>query len=351
MSASAEPARLACVPFTAEQVPAAATAAAAAAARLHARLPVVPARWSDPAAHVPILEALARDGSGWVGLRDGRYAGHHLARHVADPGAPRTYAPEPGLAVAPGIAPRAARRVVEELVATACAAWVGGGLRTHAVSVAVDEAAVREALAWLGYGMLVVDALRPLDDEALGALPAAPPAGCRVRRAGPEDLAAVLELDRGLRRHLVTAPTFLVLGGRQDPARIAARLADPATATFVAEEGPTPLAFLRVGPPGDDIATLVRDDATASIDGAFTVADRRGSGVAAALLGAAARWARERGAVRLGVDFEAANLLAARFWTRWFTPVTVAYLRRLDPRAGTPAASPDPEDLPGTAVP
>jgi len=77
----------------------------------------------------------------------------------------------------------------------------------------------------------------------------------------------------------------------------------------------------------------MRDGATASIDGAFTVADRRGSGVAAALLGSAARWARERGAVRLGVDFEAANLLAARFWpSQGFRPAAYRLARRVDPR-------------------
>lgn len=339
------------VAFEARHVPAAAAAVASSAARLRARIPILPARWSEPAAHVPLLEALARDGSGWVALQDGSYAGHHAACHLAGRGEPRTYAPEPGLAVASGVAPRPARRVVEELVARAGRSWVEAGMRTHAVSVAVDEAVVRDALAWLGYGMIVVDALRALDDAALGALPAGPPPGTRIRRAGPDDLAAILALDRGLRRHLVAAPTFLVLPGRQDPAVVAGRLADPATATFLAEEAGAPVAFLRVGPPGDDIATLVRDPGTASIDGAFTREGRRGAGIAAALLGAAARWARDRDALRLGVDFESANLLAVRFWTRWFTPVVVSYLRRLHPAAGTPGASPDPEDLPGTAAP
>jgi GNAT superfamily N-acetyltransferase len=160
----------------------------------------------------------------------------------------------------------------------------------------------------------------------------------------------VLALDRGLRRHLVDAPTFLVLRAAQDPGRIAARLADPATATFLAEVDGAAAAHLRVGPPGDDIALLVRASDTLSIDAAYTVPGRRGDGVAAALLGAAARWAHERGAARLGVDFESANVLAARFWTRWFVPAVATYGRRLDPAAASDAASPDPADLPGTAA-
>ena len=197
----------------------------------------------------------------------------------------------------------------------------------------------------------MIDALRGLDDPALPAVPASTPPGMRVRRAGPADLPAVLPLDRGLRRHLLDAPTFLVLPRPQDADALAARLADPDVATFVAEVGGAAVAVLRIGPPADDVAFLVRDPGTASINLAFTRAEHRGSGVAAALLGAAEAWARERGAVRLGVDFESANVLAARFWTHWFTPVVASYLRRLHPAAGTPAASPDPEDLAGTGAP
>lgn len=339
------PGRLACLPFEAEHVPDAAAAAAAAAGRLRTRVPLVPAAWMDPPPHAVVLERLAAAGDGGVALLDGAYAGHLVGWTWGDGPAARAFAPEAGLAVAPGLPPRAARRVVEELVAWTGRRWAGRGIRTHLVAVPVDEATTRDALLWLGYGLLVVDALRGLDDVALAALPAAPPAGIRIRRAGPDDLPAILDLDRGLRRHLIDAPTFLVLPSRQDPARLATRLADPATATLVAEEDGRAVAWLRVGPNGDDIALLVRDEATASIDAAFTAPDRRGDGVAAALLGAAARWARDRGAVRLGVDFESANVLAARLWTRWFTPVTATHGRRLHPAAAGPDASPDPEDL------
>jgi GNAT superfamily N-acetyltransferase len=321
------------------------------APRLRARVPQVPERWLDPAPHAQVLEHLAAEGSGCVALAGSAYAGHLVGwTWGVGPGA-RSFAPEAGLAVAPGLPPRVVRRVVEELVTWAGRRWAGDGVRTHLVAVPVDEATIRDGLLWLGYGMLVVDALRSLDDASLAAIPGTPPPGTRVRRAGPHDLAAILDLDRGLRRHLVDAPTFLVLRRGQDPARIAARLADPATATFVAEADGAAVAWLRVGPPGDDVALLVRDDATASIDAAFTMPQHRGDGVATALLAAAARWARDRGAVRLGVDFESANVVAARFWTRWFTPVTATYGRRLDPGAASPAASPDPEDLAGTGLP
>jgi len=297
------------------------------------------------------MAPLVAGGTGWVALVDGAYAGHLLAWTFGEGSTASSFAPEEGLAVAPGLPPMVARRVVEELVAAAARAWVAGGIRNHVVNVPVDEAVVRDALTWLGYGMFVVNALRGLDDASMAALPAGAPAGVHVRRADPDDLAAVLLLDRGLRRHLVDAPTFLVLPDPQDPDEIASLLADPGTATFLAEDAGMPVAFLRVAVPGNDVATLVKDAGTLSITGAFTRADHRGGGVAAALVGVAAAWARERGHVRLGVDFESANILASRFWTRWFTPVVDAYVRRLPGAAGSPAASPDPEDLAGTGAP
>ncbi len=341
---------LACVPFGPEHVGDAAKSAAAAAGRLRMRIPAIPGRWLEPGPHAAVLEQLAAEGSGCVARLGTAYAGHLVAWTWGTGPAARTFAPEAGFAVAPGLPPRVARRVVDELVTAAGRRWTSDGARTHLVAVPADETTVADALLWLGYGMLVVDALRDLDDGSLAAIPHAAPPGTRIRLAGPDDLDAVLALDRGLRRHLVDAPTFLVLRARQDPARIAARLADPGTATFIAEVDGTPVAHLRVGPPGDDIALLVRDDDTASIDAAYTVPGKRGDGVAAALLGAATGWAHERGAVRLGVDFESANVLGARFWTRWFRPTVISYCRRLDPAAASVAASPDPEDLPGTVT-
>ena len=92
-----------------------------------------------------------------------------------------------------------------------------------------------------------------------------------------------------------------------------------------------PVAFLRIGPSADDVATIVRDPGTASITGAYTVPAHRGTGVASALLDAAVEWAREAGYVRCGVDHEAANGEASRFWARHATPVALSLARRLPP--------------------
>jgi GNAT superfamily N-acetyltransferase len=54
--------------------------------------------------------------------------------------------------------------------------------------------------------------------------------------------------------------------------------------------------------------------------------------VATALLDRALTWAREAGYVRCAVDFEAMNVVAARFWLRHFRPVCHTLARHLDER-------------------
>jgi GNAT superfamily N-acetyltransferase len=109
------------------------------------------------------------------------------------------------------------------------------------------------------------------------------------------------------------------------------RIADPEGAVFVATVDDRPVAFLRIGPSADDVATIVRDRGTASITNAFTEPGLRGGGIASALLAEAVDWAREAGYVRCAVDHEAANGAASRFWARHATPVAISLARRLPP--------------------
>jgi GNAT superfamily N-acetyltransferase len=123
-------------------------------------------------------------------------------------------------------------------------------------------------------------------------------------------------------------------------------LDDPGTATFLAEDDEDDegaegaVAFLRIGPPSEDVALIVRDAGTASITAAFTLEARRGEGVATALLAAAVDWARAAGHARCAVDHETANREAARFWSRQFTTVAVSMARRLPPRDVVDPAAP-----------
>jgi GNAT superfamily N-acetyltransferase len=195
------------------------------------------------------------------------------------------------------------------------------------VTVPADDDVALATYVRLGFGHLVVDLVADLRPIATGPLPD----GVTIRRAGPADAAAVVDLDAGLRRHLQASPVFLRMGPQQPLEVQRRRLDDPAVATFLAEREGSALALLRIEPCASDIAMLVRDPGTASVTAAFTRPEARGSEVASHLLAAAVEWARHQGYARWGVDHESANGEASRFWARHATPVAISVSRRLAP--------------------
>jgi GNAT superfamily N-acetyltransferase len=307
-------------PFRAGDVRPAASLVAERVRTLREHVPVLPRTWQDPAAWDARIAAFTADGQALAAHDEDRLVGFLAAERDED--FSRAYLPEWASGTVPG-----GRRILESLYATASRRWVADGLRTHVFGALRGQAGESEALSWLGFGAFVVDAIRGLDP-----LPVAG-AEVRIRPATADDLDAVIALEDGLRRHLMASPVFLVLPPSRTVEEHRARLLDPDVVTLLAEDRGVPVAHLRIGSCAEDVATIVRDPGTASISGAFTVADRREAGVATALLAAGLDRARELGYVRCAVDFETANLEAARFWTRWFEPVAIWHVRRLHPRA------------------
>jgi GNAT superfamily N-acetyltransferase len=186
-----------------------------------------------------------------------------------------------------------------------------------------DRVALR-TFAWLGFGHNAMDGIRDLEP-----IRRRPSVAVRVRRAAPSDARVLADLEDGLREHLAASPVFFALGPPRTLADQRRRIAQTDAAVLLAEVDGHVVAHLLVGPAADDAATIIRDDGTASISGAFTRPEHRRAGIADALLDAAIGWARDGGYERIAVDFETANLLATRFWTRHFRPATHSLARRL----------------------
>ena len=309
--------------FRAGHISDSASLAAAAVRRLRAEIPLVPATWESAAAIEPILADLAEAGSGVAAFDGPRLTGHLVAWPGARQDLSWAFSPEVGN-VAEGVDGRGVR---EAMYAEMAADWVARGTESHVVAVPATDRAALETWQWLGFGVSTVDAIRDL--RPIGR---AGPADVRYRRGGPSDVDAMIALEEGLRVHVAGSPVFFVLGPPRTEVIQAERLSDPAIATFIAEDAGGPVGYLRIGPAADDGATIIRDPGTASITGAFTVPERRGKDIASTLLDAALSWARTEGYVRCAVDFESANLLARRFWLRFFTAVVLSLTRRIDPR-------------------
>jgi GNAT superfamily N-acetyltransferase len=316
---------VALVPLAAPHVPAAAALVTAGVARLRARVPVLPPAWADAAVVGRVLRALADRGNGLALLADdGALLGFQAATLIDGHGGRWAYTPDIAHATASILD---TDRAVERLYARLAERWVMEACVEHVVTVLADDAASLAAFGRLGFAPHVVDLVRdlgPVDGAAL-------PEGGHVRRAVPGDAPALGELHAGLVGHLRAAPVFLRLPNAPALEMQRRRIADPAGAMFVATVDDRPVAFLRIGPSADDVATIVRDKGTASISNAYTVPELRGTGIGSALLAEAVAWARGARYVRCAVDHEAANGEASRFWSRHATPVAVSLARRLPP--------------------
>ncbi len=297
-------------------------AAALAARRIMAfreHSPLVPQRWTAPASISERLGPLVEENPALVAFAGGELVGYMTAMRFEWSQGRWAFSPEWANAAIGADAVR----VRQDLYAALANEWVADDRRAHFISLLPDDVTGREALGWLGFGVTNVDGLREV--EPLGAVSGR---GIDLVRAGPPDLDAVASLQDALREHLATTPLFMRFP-ETDHDELAAKLADPAIATLLATDDKGPLAFIRIGPHSTDASTIIRDEGTASITGAFTRTDRRGQGVARVLLEAALAWARDSDYVRCAVDFESANLLASRFWPSHFQVVGVTLGRRL----------------------
>ncbi len=309
--------------FTHAHVPAAAALVAGGVARLRRRLPTVPRSWTEPGHVARALDGLVEHGTGLAVVEDGDLVAFQAAIMVDGRGGRWSYTSDVGHAAPLDPLGRIRARLYAELAGE----WLRAGCPEHVVSVPADDEVALATYARLGFGHHVLDLLadmRPIERRRL-------PDGVEIRRAGPDDAAAVADVDAGLRRHLEAPPIF-----RRPlsalPVEVGRRaLADPAVATFLAERDACAIAFLRIGPCADDVATIVRDPATASVTAAFTRPEVRGLEIGSHLLAAAVAWAEEAGYARWAVDHESANGEAARFWARHATPVTISMSRRLAP--------------------
>jgi GNAT superfamily N-acetyltransferase len=311
------------VPFSHAHAPAAAILVANGVARLRRRVTNVPRAWSEPDHVARVLHGLVDHGAGVAALDDGELVGFQAAITLDGRGGRWTYTSDVGHAAPPDPRGRLRARLYAELAG----GWLRAACPEHVVSVLADDDLALATYTALGFGHHVVDLLadlRPIDRRPL-------PEGVAIRRAGPDDAAAVSRLETGLRRHLESSPIFL-RAAASPPVEVARReLADAAVATFLAERAGRAVAFLRIGPCAGDVATIVRDTGTASVTAAFTHPELRGLDIGSHLLAAAVAWAEAAGYERWAVDHESANGEAGRFWSRHATPVTISVSRRLAP--------------------
>ena len=323
------------VPFTEDCLEPAAAMVAARYRAARDRVLFLPARFEAPEVILPHLRAVAKSGPGVATVCDGRLVGFLLAFLTTPRGVRMAYVPDFGHAADPG----GGRDIYRSMYASLSRAWLVHGCFSHAVTFFTHE---REAIdAWfsVGFGLTTIDALRGTD-HAQG-----PAVDVEIRRVTSEDVDLLTPLMLALRRHMAAPPVFIPLivdEGREDLERW---LSDPAHGMWVAFQGGSAVAFMRMEPSKSEVMPT-SEETTVSITGAFTQEHVRGRGIGTALLNRALEWARDGGYTHCSVDFETPNIPGSRFWLGLgFQPVCYSLTRRVDGRPAWAHTGRDDEGL------
>jgi GNAT superfamily N-acetyltransferase len=289
---------------------------------LRERVPIMPSRYEEPDVILPMLDRLVRKSPGVVALEGSRLVGFLSALTIPMLLGKRcAYSPE----WANSVELKEGRRPYDEMYARLSAQWVADGCMMHAVTCLANDRPGIEGWQWLGFGLAGVDgirALKPVEGTT---------AQVEVRQAGRGDVSTVSFFVEALEQHMTSAPIFWI----HDIGDCKEWLNDPAKAVWLAHAGQEAIGCMTIGPANSDACAIIQDDRTASITMAFTRESVRNKGVAMALLNHSLEWARSQGYERCAVDFETMNLLASRFWCKWFEPVCYSLIRSIDERVAS----------------
>jgi GNAT superfamily N-acetyltransferase len=307
------------VPFQASHRPEAAALFAGNFRRLRAQVAALPDGMEDAAQVAIRLEALT-DRS-WAAVERGKlvgYLGAFVIDHFRDTERRGAFCPEWGHAAQETAKPA----IYRALYRAAAARWAGQGCSVHAISLLAHDSAAREVWFWQGFGLAVVDAIRPITP-----LENAAPDGLTIRQAAPDDAAQLAVLDTVNRQHYVESPIFMAPREPCDTPGFRTLISGPVNSVWLALDGGDPVGFMQFERRTHGAADIVSADTTIAITAAYIDPAHRGRGAGKALLDAALREYAGRGFTRCAVDFESFNPEAAVFWMKYFTPVCLSVMR------------------------
>jgi ribosomal protein S18 acetylase RimI-like enzyme len=286
------------VPFSDEQVDAAAELLAARHERHRSAFPQLPVG-VDYRAEIAALLAEGATGA----FTDGAYV-------LGKPGRAEWWGANIWIEAAGHAASDPER--LRDVWASAATGWVEQGLKMHYVLVPATDTDLLDAWFRLGFGAQHGHGLLEVPERDWPA---------NVREATIEDIEALVDIGPLLSRHQGQSPVFSSVP-EQSPDDVRNDVLDDfsteGVVNLVYEAGgrivgdffvcPLELASAHSG--------LARPPGAAFIGFAITYPEARGAGVGTALTDASFAWARERGYETMVTDWRETNLSASRFWPR-----------------------------------
>ena len=283
--------------------------------------PLLPDLMEDPSRVSAMLEDLFRTCPGVIALENNRLVGYMGWFFVNGfRGTPRkgAYVPE----WAHGCVEDGKVAIYRALYRAAAEQWASAACQVHAVTLFAHDHAAEKAWFWNGFGLTVVDAIRPMDPLNV---PCA--ADLQIRKATPDDADALAELDAEHWRHYTQSPIFMPPRIGQGAAEQSAFVSRPKNSIWLALDGDALVGFMRYDGYDFDGVAIVESDNAVTITGAYVRPAYRGRRVAVTLLDAALRDYQARGFTFCALNFESFNPEAAAFWMQYFEPVCLSVVR------------------------
>ncbi len=300
------------------------------------REPALPARFSDPVnAHCAIEKIWQKPhASGVVALQAEHVIGYLIGTPQIDTSRGRTvWIPLAGHAL--DLAQNA--ELYRDLYAALSPQWLKSGCFAHYILIPATDQAALAAWFALSFGKEQAHGIRETATSDLAAMPIDP--AIQIRRAGPDDLEAVLACSNELKRYLASPPIYApLLPEYEDEMRqmFTEILSDSTAIYWMAHKHKRFLGYqLYTLAPGevadDDLLKPELHYTYLSIS--VTFEEARGQGIGQALTAHGLRWAQAQGDTLCGIDWRVANLSASRFWPRQgFRTIAYRLYRSVDER-------------------
>ncbi len=268
------------------------------------------------------ITELFRHGTGILAFSDDHLVGFMLAWKVSE-----LFGPVKGIfSPMTGHAARKENRheIYARMLEYGLETWVKQGCLSFATSVmAYDKELIDEFFTY-GYGLRCIDAIR------LSEPIHAPTSGIIIFKAEKDDLNDIAQLHKDHHEYYKNSPIFMPRLPEDALADLYEWFSHQNHHLWIAKRDGKSLGYIRIQPEGETAVSC--HSQIMNVTGAYVSEDCRSQGVASMLLNEVQNWLSEQGIRCCGVDYEAINPAAYRFWNRYFTPYTYSVTRRIDER-------------------
>lgn len=289
--------------------------------KLRATIPILPDLMEDKTRVISKLERFFESCPGviaWEGNRLIGYMGWYLVDNFRNTAWKGAYCPEWGHAASDIAKPD----IYRAMYRVAARYWTDAGCHLHALSLLAGDEQTEKVWFWNGFGLIVVDAIRPMQPLERDTSPR-----FLIRHATLEDVAALHQMELEHAQYYQEPPILMDVYQPASVETLTAFLRESHNSSYLAVDDDACMGYLRFEVNNTDSVAIVSAPDQVANTGAYIRPRYRGQGVGSAVLNAALSDYAEQGFRRCTVNFESFNPEATPFWLKYFTPACISLMR------------------------